>query len=445
MNKRAHRLSDWQMILLGYVILIVFGSLLLALPISSRNGWTSYINALFTSASATCVTGLVVYDTFTHWSLFGQIVILFLIQVGGIGIMTIISLFTVALKGKVGLYENLVIMHASGNSRLSGSQRLIKRIVLGTLLFESAGAILLSFRFCFQFGFWRGVWFSVFHSVSAFCNAGFDLMGINAGFSSFTAYSGDPLVSLTICLLIVVGGLGFLVWNEMLTVGFKFKKYQTHTQLVLSATLIFVVVPAALFLLFEKNNLFADVGFGEALLSSLFASITPRTAGFNTIDVASMSESSIALTMILMFIGGNTGSTAGGIKVTTFLIILFGVFAAYRNRTDVQIGKKRMPVYLLLQSLCIVMTYIFAIALATIIILAIEPFSFLEVGFEAISALGTVGLSFGITPMITGGTKIILVLLMFLGKIGVITLLYSLISHKKKPDIKRPMDSIQIG
>lgn len=445
MNKRKHRLSDWQTVLLGYLILILFGSLLLFLPISSKSGYTPYVDALFTSTSATCVTGLIVYDTFTHWTLFGQIVILFLIQVGGIGIMTIISLFAIALRGKPGLYQNVVIMHASGSSKLSEGLNLVKRIVLGTVVFEFAGAILLSIRFCAQFGFWRGLWLAVFHSVSAFCNAGFDLMGINESFSSFTAYSADPLVSLTLCMLIFMGGLGFMVWNDLFVRRFRFRKLQTHTQTVIVASAFFVLLPAMLFLIFERHNLFANTPFGESLLASIFASISPRTAGFNTVDMSAMSESGIALTIFLMFIGGNPASTAGGIKVTTFIIILFGVYAAFKNSSEVQIGKKRMPIYLLIQAIAILATYLFAVTVATIIILAIEPYSLSKVVFEVVSALGTVGLTLGITSGLTVISKLILMLLMYMGKVGVITLLYSLASHKKNPDIKRPMDTIQIG
>lgn len=442
---RAHRLTGWQAILLGYAMLILMGSLVLLLPFANKNGSVSYIDALFTSASAACVTGLSVFDTFSHWTLFGQIIILILIQTGGIGIMTVISLFTMAIKGKIGLYDNLVIMRSAGNSRLSDSRRLIKRIIGGTLLFEGVGTVILSLRFCFQFGFWRGLWFAIFHSVSAFCNAGFDLMGINKEFSSFTAYADDPVVLLTISLLILIGGLGFIVWSDILSNGIRFKRYQTHTRVVLWSTVVFVIAPALLFLTFEKDNLFEGAGFGQALLSAVFAAITPRTAGFTSLNLANMSDSSIALSMMLMFIGGNTGSTAGGIKLTTFVIIVFGVIAAYRNRTDIQIGKKRMPSVLLLQSLCIVATYLFLVSAASLLLLAIEPFSFVEVVFETVSAISTTGLSLGITPNLTVFSKLILSVLMFLGKVGVITLLYAMASNKKKPDIKRPMDAIGIG
>lgn len=442
---KAHRLSGWQAILLGYIMLIIMGSFMLWLPFANKSGSISYINALFTSASATCVTGLSVFDTFSHWTLFGQIVILFLIQTGGIGIMTIVSLFTMAIKGKIGLYDNLVIMHSAGNSRLSDSRRLVKRIIVGTLIFEGAGTVMLSLRFCFELGFWRGLWFAVFHSVSAFCNAGFDLMGINKEFSSLATYANDPVVLLTISLLILAGGLGFIVWSDIISNGIRFKRYQTHTKVVLWATAAFIIIPTILFLIFEKNNLFKGMGFGQALLSSIFNTITPRTAGFTSVNLANMTDSSIALSMMLMFVGGNTGSTAGGIKLTTLMVIVFGVIAAYRNRTDIQIGKKRMPFVLLLQSLCIAATYLFMVSATSLLLLAVEPFSFVEVVFETVSAISTTGLSLGITPNLTAFSKLTLSVLMFLGKVGVITLLYAMASNKKKPNIKRPMDAIGIG
>lgn len=445
MNKRAHILSDWQKVLLGYVALILFGSILLVLPVSTRQGVISYLDALFTSASAACVTGFALFDTYSHFTLFGQIVILFLIQVGGIGIMTILTLFIVAMKGKPGFYDNLTIMHASGGSRLSDSARLIYRIVAGTLIFEALGAALLAIRFCPQYGVGRGLWFAIFHSVSAFCNAGMDLMGVNSPFSSLSAYSNDPLVLITVSVLALIGGLGFVVWNDVLAKGFRFRKYQTHTQIVLCATLIFILAPALLFYLFERNNAFSGLNAGQKLLSSLFLSVSPRTAGFSIYSMRELSDSTTALTMSLMFIGGNTGSAAGGIKITTFVIIIFGTFAAYRGRKDLQIGRKRMPMILLLQSVCIFATYLISVAIATIIVLAAEPFSFAEVSFEVVSALSTTGLSLGITPHIGTVTKIVFIVLMFLGKVGVMTLLYSMASHKKNPDIRRPLDSIQIG
>lgn len=416
MTNRKHKLSSWQFIALGYLVVILFGSLLLVLPIASKSGgWTNYSDALFTSTSATCVTGLVVYDTYTYWSIFGQLIILMLIQIGGIGFMTIITLFAMMIGKQIGIYERKILVQSTGAMRQSGIMRLIKKIIIGTLLFESLGTILFAIRFCPQMGFGNGIYYAVFHSVSAFCNAGFDLMGFGGEFSSFTMYTGDVIVNITMIMLIFMGGIGFLVWSDVLESRFDIRKFNLHTKVVLIASSVLIVISAILFYLFERNNLFSGYGAGKTILASLFQSVTPRTAGFNTINIAKLSDSSILLTIILMFIGGSSGSTAGGIKVTTFVVILFGILSITKSTQDINIGKKRLEQSLLHQALTIFSAYSFIVVFASLLMCAIEPFSLKEVLFEVVSALGTVGLSTGITHGLSPVSLALIMLIMYTG------------------------------
>lgn len=443
---RKFKPSSWQIIALGYLTVVLVGSLLLSLPIASKARiWTPYINAIFTATSATCVTGLVVYDTFTYWSLFGQIVILMLIQIGGLGFMTIISLFAIVTKRQIGLYERTILTRSARTINVSGIVRLIKKIVIGTLFIELLGAVLLSIRFIPEMGFLRGAYFAIFHAISAFCNAGFDLMGFKGQFSSLISYVNDPLVNVTIMMLIVIGGLGFLVWSDIWDCGIKKKSLTWYSKIVLVATSVFIVLPTVLFMLFEKNNLFKDMNFGNALLSSLFQSITPRTAGFNTLEINKLSNSSVLMTMFLMFIGGSSGSTAGGIKITTFVVILFGLKSIVNPTGGITIGKKRVEEGVLRQALAIFTSYLIAIFFAVLIICAIEPFSLKVVAFETISAIGTVGLSMGITPHLSAVSKLIIAFLMYVGRVGLLTVVLAFAQKRTNLPVQRPLGDILIG
>ena len=309
------KMTQTQMIVVGYLLLILLGSILLMLPVSSRDGnMTSFADALFTSTSASCVTGLVVQDTYLHWSFFGQLIILILIQIGGMGFMTIGVCVAILLRRKIGLKVRGILQESINSIQIGGIVKLTKKIIKGTLFFESIGAVLLMIRFIPEFGIGRGIWYGIFHSISAFCNAGFDLMGENGAYQSLIRYSDDWLVNTVIMLLIIIGGIGFLVWDDLSVKKFQWKKYHLHTKIVLSTTGFLIIGGAVLFLILEKNNVLAGMPVKEQILCSLFHSVTARTAGFNTTDTGALTEGSKLVTMILMFIGGSPGSTAGGIK-----------------------------------------------------------------------------------------------------------------------------------
>lgn len=442
--KTKGKMSIWRYLTLGYLIVILSGSVLLMLPFATKDGQTtSYINALFTATSAACVTGLVPFDTFTHWTLFGQIVILLLIQLGGLGFTTFVSILFIMVKRGFGLYERSAVSKSLGSNSLKGVKTLVKQIVIGTLIFETIGAGLLSVRFIPDFGTGRGIYFSVFHAVSAFCNAGFDLMG-TAG--SLTAYAEDPLVVITICALIFIGGLGFCVWGDIFNCRANPKKFQFYTKFILFCSFVLLAVSTGLFLAFDWNVGYADKDWGGKILCALFNAATARTAGFYTVDYNLLSESGYMLTIILMFIGGCSGSTAGGIKVGTFAVIIMGMMAALRGKQDINLGKRRVDISQLHQALAVFTAYLTIILLAVMTICAIEPYEFKKILFETVSALGTVGLSMSLTPMLSIASKIILILLMFAGRAGVLTIAMALgRKNKSEAQIRRPVEVIFIG
>lgn len=444
--KPKFRLNSWQIITLGYLIVILTGSFLLSLPFSNKASmWTPYINALFTATSATCVTGLIVYDTFTHWTLFGQIVILLMIQIGGIGFMTLVTLFGMMMKRKIGLYERKILMDSAGSLQTYGVVRLIKRILIGTLIIEGVGALLLMIRFIPVFGVANGIYYGIFHSVSAFCNAGFDLMGRNAPFSSLTYFSSDVVVNITIMSLIIIGGLGFFVWNDIIEEKGKFKRFQLYTKIVLIATFVMITISALLFYLFECNNILDGKSAGEKILISLFSVITPRTAGFNTVQIASLSDSSKFLTMFLMLVGGSSGSTAGGIKITTFAVLLFGVIASARNDDAITIGNKRLEQSAGNRALAVLISYLTIVCVGITIITVVEDYSLTDIAIEVISAVCTVGLTVGITPYLGVISKLVLIFAMFAGRVGVLNLVLAFSEKKENPPVKKPVDKILIG
>ena len=442
--KTKKKMSIWRYLTLGYLIVILTGSVLLVLPFASKTGGTNYIDALFTATSAACVTGLVPFDTFTHWTLFGQIVILLLIQLGGLGFTTFVSILFIAVKRGFGLYERSAVVRSLGGNSLKGVKTLVKQIVIGTLIFERLGAGLLSIRFIGDFGVGTGIYFSVFHAVSAFCNAGFDLMG-EAG--SLSRYASDPLVVITICALIFIGGLGFCVWGDIFNCKANPKKFQFYTKFILLCSVLLLVVSTGLFLAFDWNSAaYADQGVGGKILCALFEATTARTAGFYTVDYRNVSESGYLLTVILMFIGGCSGSTAGGIKLGTFAVMIMGMLAALRGKQDINLGKRRVDMSQLHQALAVFTAYLTIILVAVMTICAIEPFAFKEILFETVSALGTVGLSLGITVDLGIISKLILILLMFAGRAGVLTIALALgRKNRTEAQIKRPVEVIFIG
>ena len=446
MRIQKYNFSYTQVIAVGFLITILGGSLLLSLPAASADGRSiSYINALFTATSATCVTGLIVVDTYTHWSIFGQIVIISLIQIGGLGFMTVITMFSLFIKRRISIHERKLLMQSAGAMQISGVIRLIKRILLGTLIFEGLGIILLSIRFCPEMGFWEGLYNGIFHSVSAFCNAGFDIMGKYGAFSSLTKYRGDYLVNLTIASLIAIGGLGFIVWNDIVVKGFKVKEYELHTKIVLTVTGFLIFAGMILFCIFEKNYTLANLTAGEKFIASLFQSITPRTAGFNTVDMGALSDSGNMLITILMFIGGSPGSTAGGIKTTTFAVLMLGALSASRHTKHIAIYKRRLDESIVKQASAIFVIYTMAVIVASLTISAIELQSMKNVVFEVVSAIGTVGLTTGITSTLCSVSKVILIIFMYGGRVGGLTLMLSLAEKRTVTPIERPMEKILIG
>ena len=448
MSNLRKKLTYTQIIVLSFLSIILIGSLLLTLPLSSRSGeWTPFLDAMFTATSATCVTGLVVYDTYTHWSAFGQAIILVLIQIGGIGIMTCIAMLSLILKRRISLSERRLLMQSAGSLQHNGIVILIKQIITGTAIVELCGALLLAIVFCPRMGFTVGLWNAVFHSVSAFCNAGFDLMG---RYSAFSSLSGDglynnPLVMITLMLLIVIGGIGFLVWNDVIKKRTSFKKYEVHSKIVLTTSALLIGIGFVLFFIFEYKHSLAGMSLGQKLLNALFEAITPRTAGFASVDLNSMSDSGTLLTMILMFIGGSPGSTAGGIKTTTFVVLLLCALNSARRYGSITVFKRKLDQNTVAQASSIATVYAAGVFIAAMIICALEPYSFTQIVFEIVSADATVGLYTGITPNLCAASQILLMVLMFAGRIGGLTFVLVLAERRINVPISRPTVKILIG
>ena len=448
MSNLRKKLTYTQIIVLSFLSIILIGSLLLTLPLSSRSGeWTPFLDAMFTATSATCVTGLVVYDTYTHWSAFGQAIILVLIQIGGLGIMTCIAMLSLILKRRISLSERRLLMQSAGSLQHNGIVILIKQIITGTAIVELCGALLLAIVFCPRMGFTVGLWNAVFHSVSAFCNAGFDLMG---RYSAFSSLSGDglynnPIVMITLMLLIVIGGIGFLVWNDVIKKRTSFKKYEVHSKIVLTTSALLIGIGFVLFFIFEYKHSLAGMSLGQKLLNALFEAITPRTAGFASVDLNSMSDSGTLLTMILMFIGGSPGSTAGGIKTTTFVVLLLCALNSARRYGSITVFKRKLDQNTVAQASSIATVYAAGGFIAAMIICALEPYSFTQIVFEIVSAVATVGLSTGITPNLCAASQILLMVLMFAGRIGGLTFVLVLAERRINVPISRPTVKILIG
>lgn len=440
------KMSYTRLIALSFLLVIFVGTILLTFPIASRNGrWTPVLDAMFTATSATCVTGLVVYDTFQHWTLFGQLVILSLIQIGGIGFMTIISLFAIFTKKRIGLRERKILMHSSGNMRISGMIQLIRRIAWITCICEGIGAVLLSVAFVPEMGLVRGIYNGIFHSVSAFCNAGFDLMGRFESYSSLTRYETNYWVLLTISALIIVGGIGFAVWSDVLHYKRNFKEYSLHSKVAILTTLGLLLAGWLGYFIFEYKGNLAPLTMPQKALSSFFMSVTTRTAGFNAMDLNGLSSSASLLTMVLMVIGGSPGSTAGGMKTTTFAAMIFAVCAMSTGRRDINIFKRRLNKDLIKHAGVIMFVYVAAVLCSTMAICAIEQTDIGSVLFETCSALGTAGLSQGLSGHAEPISKFILIILMYGGRIGALSLLLVFAEKNSEPPIKRPAERMMIG
>lgn len=440
--------SPMKLILGGYCLIILIGTILLTLPVSARSGqWTPISDCFFTATSATCVTGLVRFDTYTHWTMFGQLVILGMIQIGGIGFMTVAIMVMVAARKKISLSQRALMQNSVSAPQLGGIVRMTKFIALGTLVVELIGAFLLSFSFVPKFGWAKGIYFSIFHSISAFCNAGFDLMGGTTGkFSSLTGWANDWYVNLVIVVLIFVGGLGFFVWYDVLHNRFRFRKLKLQSKMVLSiSTGVLLAGAVILFLTENGGEAYAGMPLNERILASLFQSMTCRTAGFNTVDFGAMSEAGIFVMICLMFIGGSTGSTAGGIKTTTFWVLCVSIFATFRRKKNIEAFGRRMEENITRTASCVFMTYLLLACSVAVMISVLEGLPILVTLFEASSAMATVGLTMGITPSISMASKLLLAFLMLCGRVGSITMLLAFSSEKKVTNSRLPLEQIQVG
>ncbi|AOT72985.1 TrkH family potassium uptake protein [Geosporobacter ferrireducens] len=432
---------------LGFASVILIGSILLNLPIASRNGESiGFVNALFTATSAVCVTGLVVVDTGTYWTVFGQTVILFLIQIGGLGFMTLATLIFFILGKKITLRERLVMQEALNQFKISGIVRLTQYILVATFLIEGIGAILLSIRFIPIFGVSKGIAYSIFHSISAFCNAGFDLMG---DFTSLTSFVNDPLVNVVVWILIVIGGLGFTVVVDCLQKK-RFSRFSLHTKMVLSISAALIGLGFIMILILEYSNpaTMGNLPLRGKLLSGMFHGITPRTAGFNTLPTDQLTTASIFLTIVLMFIGGSSASTAGGVKTTTAGVVIWTIVSVIKGNDDTEIFQKRIPRDIINRSLAVIGIAMLLIVLMTMVLSITEKdFSFVEIFFEATSAFGTVGLSLGITPSLSLSGRILVSITMFAGRVGPLTLALAVARQQKKKKglIKYPEEKVIVG
>lgn len=443
-----HSISPMKLILGGYLFIILAGSLLLALPAATRGtGGTPFSDCIFTATSATCVTGLVRYDTFTHWTLFGQMVILAMIQVGGVGFMTVAIFVMVLTRQKIGLSQRSIMQNSISAPQIGGIVRMTKFIALGTAVIELTGAFLLSFVFVPKLGWAKGIYFAVFHSVSAFCNAGFDLMGGTSGeFSSLTGMAGNWYFGSVIMLLIFVGGLGFFVWRDLGAKKFRPGRLTLQSKMVLSISIALVFAGAAVFALLEWGQpLYAGMSLGEKLHASLFQSVTARTAGFNTVDLSGMTESSLFVMICLMFIGGSTGSTAGGIKTTTFWVLCISIFATFRRKKNIEMFGRRMEEGITRTASCVFMTYLLLTTGVSVIISAVEGLPLLTALFESVSAMATVGVTLGVTPGLGMVSKLLLAFLMLCGRVGSITMLLAFSSEKRGTNSRLPMEKVQVG
>ena len=434
--------SPFRIIIVGFSLVIFMGSLLLMLPISSQQGVrTPFLDALFTSTSAVCVTGLVLHDTATYWSNFGQLIIILLIQTGGLGVVTVGGAFAILSGRRIGLMQRSTMQEAIAAPKVGGIVRLTVFILKSALIIELIGAIALFPVFSKEFGFLKGAWYSLFHSISAFCNAGFDLMGVKTPFSSLTDYAGHPVVPIVIALLIIVGGIGFLTWEDIRTNRLHFQKYRMQSKVILTVTGALIVLPAVYFFFFE----FSQEPLGKRFLLSVFQSVTPRTAGFNTADLTAMSETGQSLITILMLIGGSPGSTAGGMKTTTLAVMLASAFAVFRRRSDPHFFNRRISSETVSQAATIMMMYLVLFLTGGLVISRIEGLPVLTCLFETASAIGTVGLSLGITPQLSCISHLILITLMFFGRVGGLTLIFAALSNTLGSTARLPQERITVG
>ncbi len=444
--ERIH-LSSSQIIILGFSLFIFLGVLLLTLPVAKAGeGAAPFMDALFTSTSAVCVTGLVVHDTATYWSPFGQAVILILIQIGGMGVVTMAVAVTIISGKKIGLMQRSTLQEAISAHRVGGIVKLTRFILKTTLLIELIGSIVLGIIFTGDFDLKKGIWYGIFHSISAFCNAGFDLMGINAQYSSLTDYSSNITVNIVIMLLIIIGGIGFLTWEDIKTNRWHLHAYRMQSKVILSTTFCLLIFPALFFYFAEfSREEWNGLTQSEKILGAVFQSVTPRTAGFNTLDYTKFSEVGLSVSILLMLIGGSPGSTAGGMKTTTLTVILLSAVTVFKRRETVRCFGRRIDTDIVHNAAAIMLMYIVLFLAGGFSICWIEGLPLLTCMFESASAIGTVGLTLGITPALGNVSRFILILLMFMGRVGGLTLIFAAVSDKKPYETMLPKEIITIG
>lgn len=441
-NLKHKHITSFQIIILGFLSVIILGSILLMLPVSTMDGKGAvFSDALFTATSAVCVTGLVIHDTATYWSMFGQSVILFLIQIGGMGIVTV-AVAVAALSGrKIGLMQRSTMQEEVSAHHLGGIVRLTKFILKITVCIELIGAALLLLAFIRDVGIMKGIWYALFHSISAFCNAGFDLIGVKEPFSSLTSYSSQPFFNFTVMALIIIGGIGFLTWEDIKNNKLHFRKYRMQSKVILTVTGILIILPALYFFFFEYQSL----PLGERILTSLFQSVTPRTAGFNTTDLTAFSETGQMLIILLMLVGGSPGSTAGGMKTTTIAVLVSSALSVFRKKENTHFFKRRISDDTVKSAATIFLLYIGLFIGGGMIISRLENIPLLPSLFETASAIGTVGLSLGITSQSGIVSQFILIVLMFFGRVGGLTLIFAAMKGTGTNVTKYPQEKITVG
>lgn len=446
-KKRKYFSSYPKLVALSFICLILIGTFLLMLPISVKTGTVSFLDALFTATSASCVTGLIIFDTFTKWSLFGQLVILCLIQIGGLGFITIMTMLSRFIKKQVSLKEKLILRESVGTIYNGDLRSLVNVVLTGTVLFELIGAAVLSTQFIPKMGLKNGLYTSVFLSVSAFCNAGFDVLGRIEPGSSLITVNDNPVIIVTISLLIIIGGIGFIVWYDILKNKRRFKKMMLHTKLTLITTTLLLMIGAVLFAVFEWNGTLSNMPVWQKILNALFASVTPRTAGFNSIAINKMRAPSTMLTYILMFIGGCAGSTAGGIKTTTLAVLVLCTISTLKNKRDIEIFGRRITPDTVKKSAAIVtINFMIVFAASSIISMCQKELAYKDILFECFSAIGTVGMTAGITPSLETPAKIIITIMMFVGRVSSLVFAFSLMMDgNTATSTKKPSGSLMIG
>lgn len=441
------RLSSSRIILLGFLGVILCGTLLLMLPWATAGSrGASFLDALFVATSATCVTGLVTQDTATYWSLFGKMVILVLIQIGGLGVITIAVSVARFSGRKIGLMQRSTMQEAIAAPQMGGIVRLTGFILKMVVLIEGIGSLLLMPPMIAEFGVIKGMGYAVFHSVSAFCNAGFDLMGVKEQYSSLTSYLGHPLINIVIMVLIVVGGIGFLTWDDIRRNRFRFRRYRMQSKVVLCVTALLLLLPALYFYFCEFSRAAWDgMSVQEKVLAASFQSVTARTAGFNTVDLSQLTEAGQMIFILLMLIGGSPGSTAGGMKTTTFAVLFATAIAVFCRRPNAHIFGRRVPNDTAHYAATVLIMYTVLFLAGGIFISYREGIPVMPALFEAASAIGTVGVTLGITPTLSVSSKLVLILLMFWGRVGGMTIVYAALATKHPYVSEFPQEKITVG